>query len=102
VRLRAGIKAVSPVPMRNVLIGYAIASAEAYCANLPFDEFISLSKSLYEQVNTPRVFHGLKRIWEFLDDRGLQTDTDTHKDLNINKIEDMTCLPQKGPGIKLA
>jgi hypothetical protein len=33
--------------------------------------------SIYFQVNTPRIFHGLKRIWEFLDERGLRTDTET-------------------------
>ena len=58
---------------QNVLIGYALSSEQACCANLSLNKFSSLSRTLYSQVNTPRIFHGLKRIWEFLDDRGLQS-----------------------------
>lgn len=61
---------------QNVLIGYAVAPEEAYCSTMPINEFISIYNPIYFQVNTPRIFHGLKRIWEFLDDRGLHTDTD--------------------------
>jgi hypothetical protein len=68
----------------NVLIGYAIAPEEGYCVILPFDEFVSLYNSIYFQVDAPRIFHGLKRIWEFLDERGLHADTDGDKNLNIN------------------
>jgi hypothetical protein len=64
---------------QNVLIGYAAGPVEAYCVNLPLNKFISLSKSFYQEVNTPRIFHGLKRIWEYLDQRGLLTDEDTDK-----------------------
>ena len=71
---------------QNVLIGYAVGPEEGYCANIPLNEFISLCNSIYFQVNTPRIFHGLKRIWEFLDDRGLHTDTDRDNDIDINNI----------------
>ena len=54
----------------NVLIGYAVSPEESYCANIPFDEFIAICNSQYFQVNTARIFYGLKRIWEFLDERG--------------------------------
>jgi hypothetical protein len=65
-----------------VLIGYAVGPEEADCAALPLDEFISICNSIYFQVNTPRTFHGLKRIWEFLDERGLHTDRHEDKDIN--------------------
>ena len=77
---------------KNVLIGYAPAPEQGYCTNIPLNEFISMCNSIYFQVNTPRTFHGLKRIWEFLDDRGLHTDTDAHKDININNIHDTKLL----------
>ena len=60
--------------------------------DLPLNEFISLSKSIYEQVNTPRVFHGLKRIWGFLDERGLPTDTDRDKYIDMHNITDSKLL----------
>ena len=44
------------------------------------------------QVNTPRTFHGLKRIWEFLDERGLYTDMEIGKHLNIHNITDTKLL----------
>lgn len=55
----------------EVLLGYALSPEEGYCAVLPRNDFTSLCPTLYRQVNTPRVFHGLKRIWEYLDQRGL-------------------------------
>lgn len=48
--------------------------------------------SLYFQVNAPRVFHGLKRIWEFLDERGLRTDTDRDNYIDIHNITDTKLL----------
>jgi hypothetical protein len=71
--LRSGRLLALTAPLvidENVIIGYAVSSEEAYCANQSLNEFISLSKSIYEQINTARIFHGLKRIWEFLDERG--------------------------------
>jgi DNA polymerase I-like protein with 3'-5' exonuclease and polymerase domains len=73
---------------QNVLIGYALSREEDYCAIIPIDEFISIRNSIYFQVNTPRIFHGLKRIWEFLDDRGLHTDTEIDKYIDIHNIID--------------
>ena len=77
--------------MRKLLIGYAISPQGAYGANLSLDEFISIRNSIYFQANTPCIFHGLKRIWEFLDERGLDAGTQTDKDLNINKIGNTYC-----------
>lgn len=78
--------------MRKLPIGYAVSREEAYCVELPFDEFISLSKSLCLQANTPRIFHGLKRIWEFLDERGLHTDANRDNYIDINNITDTKLL----------
>jgi hypothetical protein len=93
--LREGRSLALTAPLlidQNVLIGYAIAPEEGYCVILPFYEFLPLSKSLYFQLNTPRIFHGLKRIWEFLDDRGLHTDTDRDKYIDIHNITDTKLL----------
>jgi hypothetical protein len=54
----------------RVLIGFAISPGESYCADLPLNEFVNFRPSLYLRVNAPRIFHGLKRIWEFMDQRG--------------------------------
>ena len=51
-----------------------------------------LVNSLYSHVNTPRTFHGLKRIWEFLDERGLHTDTERDNYLDIHNITDTKLL----------
>jgi hypothetical protein len=93
--LRSGRLLVLTAPLvidQNVLIGYAVAPEEAYCANIAFDKFISIWNSIYFQVNTPRIFHGLKRIWEFLDDRGLHTEADRDKYLDIHNIIDTKLL----------
>jgi hypothetical protein len=73
---------------KNVLIGYAVSPEEGYCAIIPINEFVSVSPTLYFQVNAPRIFHGLKRIWEFLDDRGLRMDTNRDKYIDIHNIID--------------
>jgi hypothetical protein len=75
---------------QDVLIGYALSPEEASCVNLPLNEFIALCPSLHTKVSAPRVFHGLKRIWEFLDQRGLRTDTHNH--LDIHNITDLKLL----------
>jgi DNA polymerase I len=74
----------------RVLIGFAPSSEESHCVNLALNEFITLCPSLYLQVNpnSKRIFHGLKRIWEFLDERGLRTDEHIHKYLDIHNIID--------------
>ena len=43
---RAGKTTVFLVPMRNVLIGFALSSEEAYCADVSLSEFISLCLSV--------------------------------------------------------
>ena len=58
---------VSLVPMRNVLIGFALSPEISQCVNLTVNEFIVVSD--YKDTLTT-AFHGLKRIWEFLDNRG--------------------------------
>ncbi len=60
----------------RVLLGFALSPEESHSVPLPLIEFIALCSALYTKVNTPRIFHGIKRIWEFLDERGLRTDTD--------------------------
>lgn len=68
------------------MIGYAIGPEEAYCADMTVDEFMTVGPSIYVHVNTPRAFHGLKRIWEFMDAEGLRTNEDTDKYIDIQKI----------------
>jgi len=51
------------------------------------DKFISVCPALYLDVNSKRIFHGLKRIWEFLDDRGLQTSSDLNR-VDIYTVDD--------------
>jgi DNA polymerase I len=77
---------------QNVLIGFAVSPEEAYCAGVPLNEFTALCPSLCLYVNAPRIFHGLKRIWEFLDGRGLHQVTDADKHIDINNIEDTKLL----------
>ncbi len=78
---------------QNELIGYAVSPEEGYCANIPIDEFISICDSTYFQVNTPRIFHGLKRIWEFIDDRG--SHRDRHEAASINNLRDNQSLARE-------
>jgi len=83
------VSVTAPLEIRDrIMIGYAVNSEEAYCADMTMDDFMSISPSLYVHVNTPRAFHGLKRIWEFMDARGLRTDEDTHNHIDIHKIID--------------
>ena len=56
----------------RVLIGFARSPEESHCVALSLNEFKDLCPSLYLQVHTPRVYHGLKRIWAELDERGLR------------------------------
>jgi hypothetical protein len=92
VRVGAGETTVSRVPIQKLLIGYAVSPEEAYCANLSLNKFSSLSRSLYSQVNKPGAFHWLKRIWEFLDERGLHTDADRDNYIDIHNIIDTKLL----------
>ena len=65
---------------------------EAYCADIPPDLFISACNSICFQINTPRTFHGLKRIWEFLDERGLHMGIERDKDTHVNRIDDASLM----------
>jgi DNA polymerase I-like protein with 3'-5' exonuclease and polymerase domains len=62
----------------RVLIGFALSPGEFHSVDLALSEFRSVCTSLYSQVNSPRIFHGLKRIWESLDQRGLRGDSNSH------------------------
>ncbi len=77
---------------QNVIVGYAVAPEEAYCVDLPVNEFITLCPSLYRGHMTTVAFHGLKRTWEFLDDRGLYADMEMHNYLDIHNIADIKLL----------
>ncbi len=72
----------------RVLIGFALSAEESHSVDLALDEFTSLCPALYYGVKSARAFHGLKRIWELLDERGLRMDAETDKYLDIRKIED--------------
>ncbi len=75
----------------EVLVGYALSPEESYCSAVPLNEFIALCPSLYQRASTPRIFHGLKRIWEYLDQRGLRTDTDPSR-IDIDTTDDTKLL----------
>jgi DNA polymerase-1 len=79
----------APLIIRDrVLIGFALSPGESQCSALSHNEFQALCSSLYLRVHAPCVYHGLKRIWEDLDQRGLGTDLQPDKDIDINKIDD--------------
>ncbi len=93
--LESGITIALTAPLvmdQNALIGYAVSPEEGYCAAIPINEFISICNSIYFKINTPRTFHGLKRIWEFVDDRGLGTGTDRDNYIDIHNITDTKLL----------
>ncbi|MFH0825201.1 MAG: hypothetical protein V2B18_20815 [Pseudomonadota bacterium] len=74
----------------EVLVGYALGPEEGYCACLQLSEFAVLCPSLYLDVNSKRIYHGLKRIWEFLDERGVCSDIPKH--LNVDKVDDVRLM----------
>lgn len=83
------IALTAPIVLKDrVLIGFALSGEESHCVELALNEFIALCPSLYRVDLNTVAYHGLKRIWEFLDERGLlpEAKTDNHRD--INKIED--------------
>lgn len=89
--LRADTRVALTAPFvrgSEVLVGYALSPEQGYCARLPLNEFMAHCPSLYLPVNSPRIYHGLKRTWEFLDARGLLPAKNRDKDTDINKIED--------------
>jgi DNA polymerase I len=76
----------------RVMLGFARSSEESHSVDLALNDFIALCPSLYGRVNTPRVYHGLKRIWEYLDTRGLRTNTERDNLVDKNKIEDIKLM----------
>jgi len=90
---RRRIAVTAPLIIEDrVLVGFALSDKEDHFLELGIDEFKSLCPSLYcVDINTV-AFHGLKRIWEFLDDRGLHTDTNRDNYLDINNITDTKLL----------
>jgi hypothetical protein len=45
VLMRAGKIAIFPVPIRHILVGYAVSPETAYCVNLPFSLYVRMSIS---------------------------------------------------------
>ncbi|MFC1833792.1 DNA polymerase [Thermodesulfobacteriota bacterium] len=89
--LRADTRVAVTAPFirdNEVLVGYAPNPEESYCVVVPLEKFIALCPSLYYEHMFTVAYHGLKRIWEFLDDRGLRPERHEDKALDINKIED--------------
>jgi DNA polymerase-1 len=56
------------VAQERVLVGYALSPEESSCSEISCEQFLSLREDLYCSVTTPLAVHGLKRIWEYLDD----------------------------------
>ena len=52
----------------RVLVGYAWSHEESSCMEIPYEHFLSLREDLYHRVTTPIAVHGVKRIWEYLDE----------------------------------
>ncbi|WP_041286281.1 DNA polymerase [Desulfomonile tiedjei] len=85
----------APVFMKDrVLIGFALSDTEAHCLELGINEFKSLCTSMYRVDGHSRfdiettAFHGLKRIWEFLDEMGLNSVEEAPNALNLKGIQD--------------
>ncbi len=73
----------------RVLIGFSLSLDESYCTDLSWDEFTDLFLRPSTVVKMTTVAcHGLKRVGEFVGQRGLRTDTRMDTYLNINKIDD--------------
>ena len=56
------------VAQERVFVGYALSPEESSCSEISCEQFLSLREDLYCSVTTPLAVHGLKRIWEYLDD----------------------------------
>ena len=81
------VSITAPFLINNlVYVGYAIGPDESYCAQIPVDEFRSFCDRIYFRMEGPRAFHGLKRIWEYLDDIHGQTRLSIHKYINIQTV----------------
>ena len=79
----------APVFMKDrVLISFALSDTEAHCLELGINEFKSLSASMYRFDIDTVAFHGLKRIWEFLDEMDLNSGEEALNALNLKGIQD--------------
>jgi len=79
-------------PNGGVLIGYARGPDSLHCAEVSFEEFRSAASDLYARITAPRGFHGLKRIWEYLDERKWWTDQGRANHFNLHNIIDTRLL----------
>jgi len=83
------VSVTAPLEIHDrIMIGYAASPEESYCADMTVNEFVSTGRSLYVHMNAPRAFHGLKRIWEFMDRKGSRTAEDPDNYIDIHKIID--------------
>jgi DNA polymerase I len=79
----------APVFMKNrVLIGFALSDTEAHFLELGIDEFKVLCPTLYYRPVGTLAFHGLKRIWEFLDERDLCSGAEAHNPMSFKGLRD--------------
>lgn len=79
----------SPVFMKDrVMIGFALSATEAHCLDLGIHEFKSLCPTLYWVHSAAVAFHGLKRVWKLLDERGLRPEAEPRNPLDFKGIQD--------------
>ncbi|MFC1833869.1 DNA polymerase [Thermodesulfobacteriota bacterium] len=89
IQSQSRVAVTAPLIMNeHVLIGFAISAEESYCVDLSLTEFTDLCPTLYHGRMPTVAYHGLKRIWKFLDDRGLRPAGETTNRSNISKIDD--------------
>lgn len=72
----------------KVLVGFALSTEQSSCLEIPLGHFIAVGEDLYRPRGAPLAVHGLKRIWECLDEPGSHTNTDTYKYIDIHNILD--------------
>lgn len=73
----------------RVLIGIALSGEEVYSVALSLNELPDLFVRFSTVVKmTTVVFHGLKAIWEFLDEIGLESARKALRRLNVSQIDD--------------
>jgi DNA polymerase I len=77
------------------------------CVEIHKDEFTSACTSLYSGKQSPVAVHGLKGIWEYLDEVKVREDTDRDKYIDIHNILDTKLMAflldpdSKGDGLAL-
>jgi hypothetical protein len=86
---RGTVAITAPVFIKDrLLIGFALSATEAHCVDLRSDEFKCLCPTLYCCHMATVALHGLKRIWELLDERGLRSDEQAHNPWECKGIQD--------------